>query len=281
MHPAPSDPKLPKPKGFPGVLVRRRCPHPARQAHPGTGLQGRRAGSPGPRQTHHTCRVPRSELQPPGADSRKRLKGTHRPRVKKSSGQTLTCKESPRKKEQLGNRGLQTSRPPIRFWGDGGRRRVQNQSSWRDCGWVPEKGPGRGGGLSPLPQQQDRAEVRGPGSGREPRCPGPGLRPFDFGGSSAAGPQAARPSAPGVSSALSVLCVSGVWPEGSDGTDINAICRAHERKLLSTGDDFGKVHLFSYPCSQFRVRTRLQGSPALGRLCSLTRLGSQGERRRE
>ncbi|KAJ7406620.1 hypothetical protein WISP_132991 [Willisornis vidua] len=46
--------------------------------------------------------------------------------------------------------------------------------------------------------------------------------------------------------------VFGVWPEGSDGTDINAVCRSHGRKLLSTGDDFGKVHLFSYPCSQFR-----------------------------
>ncbi|XP_054944683.1 echinoderm microtubule-associated protein-like 1 isoform X1 [Physeter macrocephalus] len=47
--------------------------------------------------------------------------------------------------------------------------------------------------------------------------------------------------------------VFGVWPEGSDGTDINAACRAHEKKLLSTGDDFGKVHLFSYPCSRFRA----------------------------
>ncbi|NXB64918.1 EMAL1 protein, partial [Struthidea cinerea] len=47
--------------------------------------------------------------------------------------------------------------------------------------------------------------------------------------------------------------VFGVWPEGSDGTDINAVCRSHGRKLLSTGDDFGKVHLFSYPCSQFRA----------------------------
>ncbi|ELK28077.1 Echinoderm microtubule-associated protein-like 1, partial [Myotis davidii] len=47
--------------------------------------------------------------------------------------------------------------------------------------------------------------------------------------------------------------VFGVWPEGSDGTDINAVCRAHEKKVLSTGDDFGKVHLFSYPCSQFRA----------------------------
>lgn len=56
---------------------------------------------------------------------------------------------------------------------------------------------------------------------------------------------------------LSVVFVLGVWPEGSDGTDINAVCRAHEKKVLSTGDDFGKVHLFSYPCSQFRVRTGL------------------------
>lgn len=51
--------------------------------------------------------------------------------------------------------------------------------------------------------------------------------------------------------------VFGVWPEGSDGTDINAVCRAHERKLLCTGDDFGKVHLFSYPCSQFRAPSHI------------------------
>lgn len=62
---------------------------------------------------------------------------------------------------------------------------------------------------------------------------------------------------PGISSALSGVFVLGVWPEGSDGTDINAACRAHEKKLLSTGDDFGKVHLFSYPCSQFRVKAHL------------------------
>ncbi|NP_001427305.1 echinoderm microtubule-associated protein-like 1 isoform 6 [Homo sapiens] len=53
--------------------------------------------------------------------------------------------------------------------------------------------------------------------------------------------------------------VFGVWPEGSDGTDINAVCRAHEKKLLSTGDDFGKVHLFSYPCSQFRAPSHIYG----------------------
>ncbi|XP_022605982.1 echinoderm microtubule-associated protein-like 1 isoform X2 [Seriola dumerili] len=47
--------------------------------------------------------------------------------------------------------------------------------------------------------------------------------------------------------------VFGLWPDGSDGTDINAVCRSGDRSLLVTGDDFGKVHLFSYPCSQFRA----------------------------
>uniref|UniRef100_W5NC28 EMAP like 1 n=1 Tax=Lepisosteus oculatus TaxID=7918 RepID=W5NC28_LEPOC len=53
--------------------------------------------------------------------------------------------------------------------------------------------------------------------------------------------------------------VFGLWPEGSDGTDINAVCRSHQKKLLVTGDDFGKVHLFSYPCSQFRAPSHIYG----------------------
>ncbi|XP_068508578.1 echinoderm microtubule-associated protein-like 4 isoform X6 [Syngnathus scovelli] len=43
--------------------------------------------------------------------------------------------------------------------------------------------------------------------------------------------------------------VFGVWPEGSDGTDINAVIRSHNRKVLAVADDFCKVHLFSYPCA--------------------------------
>ncbi|KAM9727976.1 LOW QUALITY PROTEIN: echinoderm microtubule-associated protein-like 4 [Menidia menidia] len=43
--------------------------------------------------------------------------------------------------------------------------------------------------------------------------------------------------------------VFGVWPEGSDGTDINALTRSHNRKVLALADDFCKVHLFAYPCS--------------------------------
>ena len=45
----------------------------------------------------------------------------------------------------------------------------------------------------------------------------------------------------------------GIWSEGADGTDINAVARSHDGKLLASADDFGKVHLFSYPCCQPRV----------------------------
>uniref|UniRef100_A0A8D0GL56 Echinoderm microtubule-associated protein-like 4 n=1 Tax=Sphenodon punctatus TaxID=8508 RepID=A0A8D0GL56_SPHPU len=44
--------------------------------------------------------------------------------------------------------------------------------------------------------------------------------------------------------------VFGVWPEGSDGTDINALIRSHNRKYIAVADDFCKVHLFQYPCSK-------------------------------
>ncbi|XP_062413307.1 echinoderm microtubule-associated protein-like 1 isoform X7 [Pungitius pungitius] len=53
--------------------------------------------------------------------------------------------------------------------------------------------------------------------------------------------------------------VFGLWPDGSDGTDVNAACRSSDKSLLVTGDDFGKVHLFSYPCSQFRAPSHVYG----------------------
>ncbi|XP_068163733.1 echinoderm microtubule-associated protein-like 3 isoform X1 [Antennarius striatus] len=42
--------------------------------------------------------------------------------------------------------------------------------------------------------------------------------------------------------------VIGVWLEGSDGTDINALCRSHSERVVAVADDFCKVHLFQYPC---------------------------------
>ena len=40
--------------------------------------------------------------------------------------------------------------------------------------------------------------------------------------------------------------VRGIWPEGADGTDVNACARRGE--LICTADDFGGVKLFRYPC---------------------------------
>ncbi|KAM9426190.1 echinoderm microtubule-associated protein-like 3 isoform 2-T2 [Pholidichthys leucotaenia] len=42
--------------------------------------------------------------------------------------------------------------------------------------------------------------------------------------------------------------VMGVWLEGSDGTDINALYRSHSETVVAVADDFCKVHLFQYPC---------------------------------
>lgn len=42
----------------------------------------------------------------------------------------------------------------------------------------------------------------------------------------------------------------GIWPEGADGTDVNSCGKSNDSTLLVTGDDFGKVHLYSYPSIQ-------------------------------
>ncbi|XP_078620159.1 echinoderm microtubule-associated protein-like 2 [Branchiostoma floridae x Branchiostoma japonicum] len=43
--------------------------------------------------------------------------------------------------------------------------------------------------------------------------------------------------------------VFGMWPEDADGTDINACAASHDRTMLASSDDFGKVNLYRYPCS--------------------------------
>jgi WD40 repeat protein len=42
--------------------------------------------------------------------------------------------------------------------------------------------------------------------------------------------------------------VQGIWPPGSDTTDINSVDRSADGKLLATADDFGHVKLFRFPC---------------------------------
>ena len=41
--------------------------------------------------------------------------------------------------------------------------------------------------------------------------------------------------------------VMGIWPEDSDGTDVNAVSRSRSLTHLVSADDFGRVNLFNYP----------------------------------
>ncbi|KAG3029619.1 Echinoderm microtubule-associated protein-like 6 [Phytophthora cactorum] len=43
--------------------------------------------------------------------------------------------------------------------------------------------------------------------------------------------------------------VQGIWEAESDGTDVNAVDRSNNGKFLATGDDFGKLKVFQYPCA--------------------------------
>jgi WD40 repeat protein len=50
--------------------------------------------------------------------------------------------------------------------------------------------------------------------------------------------------------------VQGIWEEGADGTDVNAVCTSNSRKVLATGDDFGQTKLFKYPCVTPHAKAR-------------------------
>lgn len=50
-----------------------------------------------------------------------------------------------------------------------------------------------------------------------------------------------------------VICIIGIWPEGADGTDVNACTRSSHQHLVASGDDFGKVNLFAYPSCKPKV----------------------------
>eukprot|EP00943_MAST-04B_sp_MAST-4B-sp1_P004168 g4168.t1 len=42
--------------------------------------------------------------------------------------------------------------------------------------------------------------------------------------------------------------VMGIWPEYSDGTDVNSVHKTADGKYLVTADDFGKVKVYNSPC---------------------------------
>ena len=43
--------------------------------------------------------------------------------------------------------------------------------------------------------------------------------------------------------------VQGIWPPASTGYVVNYSCKSNSDKILATGDDFGLVKLFKYPCT--------------------------------
>jgi microtubule-associated protein-like 6 len=40
----------------------------------------------------------------------------------------------------------------------------------------------------------------------------------------------------------------GIWTDGGDGTDVNAVSRSQSRRYVVTADDHSAVRLFNYPC---------------------------------
>ncbi len=44
--------------------------------------------------------------------------------------------------------------------------------------------------------------------------------------------------------------VVGIWPRKSDKGDVNTACVTGNANALATGDDFGFVKLFPFPCTE-------------------------------
>lgn len=51
--------------------------------------------------------------------------------------------------------------------------------------------------------------------------------------------------------------VVGIWPKDSSNADVNCAHLSHLGTALATGDDFGFVKLFDFPCSEVNVSDAL------------------------
>ena len=51
----------------------------------------------------------------------------------------------------------------------------------------------------------------------------------------------------------------GIWPETMDGTDLSTCAKSNGSKLMATGDDFGKIKVYSFPVTQPKVISRKKG----------------------
>lgn len=44
--------------------------------------------------------------------------------------------------------------------------------------------------------------------------------------------------------------VLGIWPRNADKADVNCACVSHAGLNIVTGDDFGLIKLFDFPCTE-------------------------------
>lgn len=44
--------------------------------------------------------------------------------------------------------------------------------------------------------------------------------------------------------------VLGIWPRNADKAEVNCACVSHAGLSIVTGDDFGLVKLFDFPCTE-------------------------------
>uniref|UniRef100_K3WWS9 EF-hand domain-containing protein n=1 Tax=Globisporangium ultimum (strain ATCC 200006 / CBS 805.95 / DAOM BR144) TaxID=431595 RepID=K3WWS9_GLOUD len=64
--------------------------------------------------------------------------------------------------------------------------------------------------------------------------------------------------------------VQGIWAPESNESDINAVCRSHDGRVVVTGDDAGRVTLFQYPCVTAAPRRTYVGHASHVTRCAFT-----------